>query len=140
MLEFYFYFGAPGLVNSITAVSYHFCPSLPAAYTQPIAPTLADLCSEVPKEFEDVMNGEGPSLAAAIPNRLVSRLIPAAPPRPRVSWTRFDRRTRTAALTDEFFGGVKKKSRVRSRPTDRGTCQKLDQGRQTPWRRGGHLI
>ena len=36
--------GAPGLVNFITAVAYHFCPSLPAAFTQPGALTLADLC------------------------------------------------------------------------------------------------
>ena len=36
--------GAPGLVNFITAVAYHFCPSLPAAFTQPGASTLADLC------------------------------------------------------------------------------------------------
>ena len=26
--------GAPGLVNFITAVAYHFCPCLPAAFTQ----------------------------------------------------------------------------------------------------------
>ena len=31
--------GAPGLVNFITAVAYHFCPSLPAAFTQPGAST-----------------------------------------------------------------------------------------------------
>ena len=37
--------GATVLVNFITAVAYHFCPSLPAAFTQPGAPTLADLCS-----------------------------------------------------------------------------------------------
>ena len=37
--------GAPGLVNFITAVAYHFCPSLPAAFTQPGTSTLADLCS-----------------------------------------------------------------------------------------------
>ena len=36
--------GAPGLVNFITAVAYHFCSSLPAAFTQPGASTLADLC------------------------------------------------------------------------------------------------
>ena len=35
---------APGLVNFITAVAYHFCPSLPAAFTQPVTPTLAGLC------------------------------------------------------------------------------------------------
>ena len=35
--------GAPGLVNSITAVAYHFCTSLPTAFTQPGASTLADL-------------------------------------------------------------------------------------------------
>ena len=34
----------PGLLNFITTVDYHFCPSLPAAFTQPGAPTLADLC------------------------------------------------------------------------------------------------
>ena len=27
--------GAPGLVMIITAVAYHFCPSLPAAFAQP---------------------------------------------------------------------------------------------------------
>ena len=37
---------APGLVNFITAVAYHLCPSLPAAFTQPGASTLADLCRE----------------------------------------------------------------------------------------------
>ena len=36
--------GAPGLVNFIAAVAYHFFPSLPAAFTQPGASTLADLC------------------------------------------------------------------------------------------------
>ena len=36
---------APGFVNFITAVAYHFCPSLPAAITQPGASTLADLCT-----------------------------------------------------------------------------------------------
>ena len=34
---------APGLVNSISAVAYHYCPILPAAFTQPSASTLADL-------------------------------------------------------------------------------------------------
>ena len=36
-------FGAPGLVNFVSAVAYHLCPSLPAALTQPGASTLADL-------------------------------------------------------------------------------------------------
>ena len=36
--------GAPGLVNFISAVANHFCPSLPAAFTQPGAPTSDDLC------------------------------------------------------------------------------------------------
>ena len=31
--------------NFITAVAYHFCPSLPAAFTQPGASTLAELCT-----------------------------------------------------------------------------------------------
>ena len=31
--------GAPGLVNFIPAVAYHFCPRLPAAFTQPGAAT-----------------------------------------------------------------------------------------------------
>ena len=35
--------GAPGLVNSITGVAYHLYPSLPTAFTQPGAFTLADL-------------------------------------------------------------------------------------------------
>ena len=35
--------GGPGLVNFITAVAYHICPSLPAAFTQPDESTLADL-------------------------------------------------------------------------------------------------
>ena len=39
--------GAPGLVNFTTAVAYHFCPSLPAAFMQPGASTLADLCSSL---------------------------------------------------------------------------------------------
>ena len=36
--------GTPGLVNFITPVAYHFCPSTPAAFTQPGASTLANLC------------------------------------------------------------------------------------------------
>ena len=28
--------GAPGFVNFNTAVAYHFCPSLPANFTQPV--------------------------------------------------------------------------------------------------------
>ena len=31
-------------MNFIIAVAYHFCPNLPGAFTQPGAPTLADLC------------------------------------------------------------------------------------------------
>ena len=37
--------GAPGLLNFITVDAYHFCTSLPAAFTQPGAPTLADFCT-----------------------------------------------------------------------------------------------
>ena len=37
--------GAPGLVNYIIVVAYHFCPSLAAAFMQPGASTLADLCT-----------------------------------------------------------------------------------------------
>ena len=37
--------GAPGLVNFITAVAYHFCLSLAAAFTQPGASTSAVLCT-----------------------------------------------------------------------------------------------
>ena len=37
-------------MNFITAVAYHFCPSLSAAFTQPGASTLADLCSSEVKE------------------------------------------------------------------------------------------
>ena len=37
--------GAPGLVNFITAVAYHFCLKLPAVFTQPVSLTLADLCT-----------------------------------------------------------------------------------------------
>ena len=36
--------GPSGLVNFITVVAYHLCPSLPEAFTQPGASTLADLC------------------------------------------------------------------------------------------------
>ena len=36
--------GAPGLVNFVTVVAYHFCPRLSAPFTQPGALTLADLC------------------------------------------------------------------------------------------------
>ena len=32
---------APGLVNFVIAVAYHFCPSLPAAFTQPGATTFS---------------------------------------------------------------------------------------------------
>ena len=35
---------APGLVNFVAAVAYHFCLNLPAALTQP-ASTFADLCN-----------------------------------------------------------------------------------------------
>ena len=38
---------APGLGNFITAVAYHFCPTLPAAFTQHGASTLANLCTRV---------------------------------------------------------------------------------------------
>ena len=37
--------GAPKVRSQWTRFAYHFCPSLPAAFTQPGAPTLADLCS-----------------------------------------------------------------------------------------------
>ena len=36
---------APGLVNLIIAVADHFCPSLPAALTQPETSLLANLCT-----------------------------------------------------------------------------------------------
>ena len=32
-------------MNFINAIAYHICPSLPAAFTQPAASTLADLCT-----------------------------------------------------------------------------------------------
>ena len=35
---------APGFVNCVPAVAYHFCLNLPAAFTQPGASALADLC------------------------------------------------------------------------------------------------
>ena len=38
--------GAPGLVKFFPAVAHHFCLKLPAAFTQPEASTLADLCNE----------------------------------------------------------------------------------------------
>ena len=44
--------GAPGLVNFITAVAYHFCPGLLAAFTQPGASTLSDLCALMPQHAE----------------------------------------------------------------------------------------
>ena len=37
--------GAQGLVNFITAAAYLFCPSLPAAFMQPGASTIANLCT-----------------------------------------------------------------------------------------------
>ena len=37
--------GAPGLVNFITALAYHFCPSLPAAIAQAGASISANLCT-----------------------------------------------------------------------------------------------
>ena len=36
--------GVPGFMNFITAAAHHFCPSLPAAFTQPGASTLANAC------------------------------------------------------------------------------------------------
>ena len=36
--------GAPALVNIVTAVAHHFCPSLPAAFTQPADHPLAEPC------------------------------------------------------------------------------------------------
>ena len=36
---------SPGLENFVTAVAYHFCLSLPAAFTQPGSRLLADLCT-----------------------------------------------------------------------------------------------
>ena len=49
---------APGLVKLITAVAYHFCPGLPAAFTQPGSWTFADLCKmrEVEREREEGAN------------------------------------------------------------------------------------
>ena len=35
---------APGLVTFVPALALHFCLSLPAAFTQPVASTLADPC------------------------------------------------------------------------------------------------
>ena len=37
--------GAPGLVHFSTALAYYFFPSFPAAFTQPGALPLADLCT-----------------------------------------------------------------------------------------------
>ena len=37
--------GAPGLVNFINAVAYRFCPSLPAAFTQPTVHLIAEPCT-----------------------------------------------------------------------------------------------
>ena len=48
--------GAPGSVNFITAVAYYFCPSLPAAFTQPVSLTLAVLCTG--SFFEEIQNNE----------------------------------------------------------------------------------
>ena len=39
--------GAPGMVNFVTAVAYHLCSSLPAAFTQPGGLTLANLCTQI---------------------------------------------------------------------------------------------
>ena len=47
---------SPGLVNFVTALAYHFCLALPAAFTQPGARLFADLC----------MNSDS-SPAAAVP-------------------------------------------------------------------------
>ena len=45
--------GAPGFVNFITAVAYHFCPSMLAALTHPGASNLA-LLSTVGIEYQEV--------------------------------------------------------------------------------------
>ena len=42
---------ARGLMDLITAVAYHFCPSLPAAFKEPGASTLADLCMYLPGQL-----------------------------------------------------------------------------------------
>ena len=80
-----------GLENFIPAVAYHFCPSLPAVFTQPGASTLADLCiwsTWAIRKF--ILN---PSLLAyqltlgQLPNRRTSR-PPHRPRRPHPSqWT-----------------------------------------------------
>ena len=36
---------APGLVNFVPALAYHFCLNLPAAFTQPGARLLVEPCS-----------------------------------------------------------------------------------------------
>ena len=40
---------APGLVNFIPAVAYHFCLALPAVFAQPGALVSAELCAPSPK-------------------------------------------------------------------------------------------
>ena len=46
--------GAPGLVNFNTAIAYHVCLSLPSAFTQPGALSLADLCTDAYSENEHI--------------------------------------------------------------------------------------
>ena len=41
--------GAPSLVKFVPAVAYHFCLNLPAAFTQPGASILVDLCTSQKK-------------------------------------------------------------------------------------------
>ena len=38
---------APGLVNFVAAVAYHFCLALPAAFTQPGVHLLAEPCTSI---------------------------------------------------------------------------------------------
>ena len=55
-------------MNFISAVEYHFCPSLPAAFTQPGASTLANLCKETPSETtgEASIGGPAPDPASEV--------------------------------------------------------------------------
>ena len=58
--------GAPGLTNFVTADAYHFCPSLPAAFTQPGASILADFRTLVHIQHERRGNDEIQELCPSI--------------------------------------------------------------------------
>ena len=67
---------APGLVNFVPTVAYHSCLSLPAAFTQPGARLLVELCTLSPEKTRPYLVG---SAVRRVPVPERGR-VPALPP------------------------------------------------------------